>query len=59
MYGTDGTLVMAAGSGGSLALADTVAANGSPLWVLFAVVALSFAAATTKQLLARPRDHRP
>lgn len=61
MYGTtSNTLYLAAGGSlGTGAVAETLADYGNNLWVPFAIVALTFAAASAKTLLTRPADHRP
>lgn len=59
MYGHDAGMLTIGTSAGSGTFASTLAAAGNRLWVPFAVVALSFAALSLKELLTRPKPHRP
>lgn len=59
MYGHDAGMLTLGTSAGSGAFASTLATVGNRLWVPFAVVALSFAAISLKELLTRPKSHRP
>jgi|NGEPerStandDraft_6_1074524.scaffolds.fasta_scaffold14436_3 hypothetical protein len=54
-----GMLLSAKTTAGTATLAGSLAEVGNHLWVPFAIVALTFAGASAKQLLTRAEDHRP
>lgn len=59
MYGHDAAALMSGSSVGSGVTATALQSAGNRLWVPFAVVALSFASISLKELLTRPKAHRP
>lgn len=59
MYGHDPGVLLAGSTMGSGATATALQHAGNRLWVPFAVVALSFASISLKELLTRPKPHRP
>lgn len=59
MYGHDAGVLMTGSTVGSGATATALQSAGNRLWVPFAVVALTFASISLKELLTRPKSHRP
>lgn len=59
MYGQGTGVLSVATTAGTGTFANALAAAGNRLWVPFAVVALFFASISLKELLTRPRAHRP
>jgi hypothetical protein len=59
MYGHEAGVLMAGSTVGSGVTATALQSVGNRLWVPFAVVALGFASISLKELLTRPKPHRP